>query len=135
MRSKWFGLFGILLALWLVAGPLTGTALADTEQGNAHAGHDMSTMDQSDQTGEHNMNQTDGVNMDKTSQDSHGGYDAGSSESHGSTEGGHESDDGHGGADQDPNSPPNWSVIYGFGAFNVLVILAAALLKGKSIGR
>lgn len=83
------------------------------------------------------MNQTDGVNMDKTSQDSHGGHDAGSSEDHGSTEGGYESDGGHGGhggAAQDPNTPPNWSVIYGFGAFNVLVILAAALLKGKSIG-
>ncbi|MEW6696286.1 MAG: hypothetical protein ACOY35_03325 [Bacillota bacterium] len=125
------------MALWLVAGPLTGIAPAATEHGDTHAGHDMGTMDHSDQTGGHNMNQTDGVNMDKTSQDSHGGHDAGSSEDHGSTEGGYESDGGHGGhggAAQDPNTPPNWSVIYGFGAFNVLVILAAALLKGKSIG-
>lgn len=107
------------MALWFFAGPLAGSALA-TENDAAPAGHDMSTMNQSDQASGHDMNNMDGMDMEGTSQEGSEGHDASNGE-------------GHDGAAQDSNTPPNWPVIYGFGAFNLLVILAAALLKGKSV--
>lgn len=113
-------LFGMMLAFMLLAGPLAGGALAAGDHGDAPAGQDMSTMNQSDQMSGHDMNNMDGMDMDGMSQDSPGGHD--------SANGG-----GHGGEPQDPNTPPNWPVIYGFGGFNLLVILAAALLKNKGV--
>ena len=139
MRSKWFGLFGILLAFMLLAGPLAGGALAAGDHGDAQAGHDMSTMNQSDQTSGHDMNDMEGMSHDSSASESggnlggdhdsaNGSHDSGSSGGHDSTSSG-----GHGGEPQDPNTPPNWPVIYGFGGFNLLVILAAALLKNKGV--
>lgn len=144
MRSKWFRLFGIILALMLVTGILAGNALAATAGGDAHARHDMSATDSSDQHSGHDMNNMEGMNMDEMSQESSGGH-AGHGDSSGdhdsssgshnyTSNGGHDSGSGgHGGGAQDPNTPPNWPVIYGFGAFNLLVIIAAALMKNKGL--
>jgi len=99
MSAKCYGLFGLILGLMLLAGPIAGGALAAENQSGTHVGHDMSTMNQSDQ-----MN----------------GHDMESMSIHGS---------GHGGAAEDSNTPPNWLVIYSFGVLNLLVIVAAGILK------
>ncbi len=138
MRLKWFGLFGILLAFMLVAGPLVGSAMAAGDHEDPHAGHDMSTMNHSDQTSEHDMHDMEGMSQDGSASEhegtaggdqgsSHSSHDLGAKDGHDSTSG------GHGGESQDPNTPPNWPVIYGFGAFNLLVLIAAALLKNKGV--
>ncbi|GAB6180835.1 hypothetical protein JCM14036_21540 [Desulfotomaculum defluvii] len=152
MRSKWFVLFGIILALTLMAGPLAIGALAAGDHEDPQAGHDMSTMDSSDPHYGHDMS-----NIDSSSEHSqhdgaadgynsagsgtgHEGHESSGGSVHDTSGSSHDSGDngghdfgsgGHGGAPQDPNTPPNWPVIYGFGAFNLLVILAAALLKNK----
>lgn len=111
MRSKWFGLFGFMLALFLVAGPLAGDVMAASDSGGSASGHDMSTMNQSGQ----DMSNMDGMN----SQDNSG------------SSGSHDSNSGGGG--ESAGDTINWPVIYGFGAFNLLVIIIAALLKNKSV--
>jgi len=113
MSAKCYGLFGLILGLMLLAGPIAGGALAAENQVGTYAGHDMSTMNQSDQMNGHDMstmNQADQMN----------GHDMESMSIHSS---------GHGGVAKDPNTPPNWPVIYSFGALNLLVIIVASILK------
>ncbi|GAB6179899.1 hypothetical protein JCM14036_12180 [Desulfotomaculum defluvii] len=158
-RSKWVGLFGIILALVLVTCPFVGSALAAADDSDPHAGHDMSTMNNSEQqSNDHDMSNMDSTNEteistdnssghsqhDSTSNDVHssagsgshdsssgGGHDS-SGSSHDSGGDRHEASGGHGEGSGDPNTPPNWPVIYGFGAFNLLVIIAAAIMKTKA---
>ncbi|WP_143147851.1 hypothetical protein [Desulforamulus hydrothermalis] len=118
----------------------------------------MNTMSEPSQTNEHDMNNMENMTHDSSasghegntggdhgsqdgshesigsSHDSRGSVHDASESSHDSGDsGGHNSGSGgHGRAPQDPDTPPNWPVIYGFGAFNLLVILAAALLKTKA---
>lgn len=79
----------VMVALLVIAPLATGALAASDVPGDPHAGHDMSTMNQSDMS---SANQAD----------PNAGHDM---------------------------SSVNWPVIYGFAAFNLLVIIAAALLK------
>lgn len=124
MRFKFFSLFGFLLALFLVAGPLVGNVLAASDSGGA-SDHDMSTMNQSGQNSVQDMDNMDGMKMDDIN--SHNGSDNG---------GGHEATNGgHGEGSQEANTPPNWPLIYGFLGFNALVIITAFLMKNRGVHR
>lgn len=131
MRRNLFGtLLGLLLVALLVTVPLAGAALAVSDTGDNSAGHDMSTMNQSDQNSGHDMSNMDGMDMGGTNTNDSSAGD------HGSSGGGdHDSagSGGHGESTGDANTPPNWPVIYGFGAVNLLVIIIAALLKNKNV--
>lgn len=143
LRTRWFGLLGFLLALFLVAGPLAGDLLAASDvSSDPHAGHDMSTMNDSGQSnGDMHDTNVQGANAhdnpgvgNQHEGTSTGGHGSSETELDNSSNEGHDSGSGgHGESKGDPSAPPNWPVIYGFGAFNLLVIIIAALLKNKSV--
>lgn len=115
MRRNLLGnLLGLVFVALLVTVPLVAGAFAVSDApSDPHAGHDMSTMNQSDMS---TTNQADQL----------AGHGSGSGNNHDSSNYG-----GHGEGEASADTPPNWPVIYGFGAFNLLVIIAAALMKNR----
>ena len=92
-------------------------------EADPHVGHDMSTMDHSG--GNHNLQESEDHSQHHTEPDN---QPAGSSGAH---EQGH---DGHGQEIPRSEAPPNRTLLYGFGALNLLVILTAFILKKTSAG-
>ncbi|AEG58784.1 hypothetical protein Desru_0498 [Desulforamulus ruminis DSM 2154] len=120
VRPKVFvGIITFILMALLVQGSI---GWADGG-GDPHAGHDMSTMDHSG--GSHNLQESEDHSQHSTVPDN---PPAGFSGTH---EQGH---DGHGQETPQTEAPPNWTLLYGFGALNLLVILTAFIMKKTSAG-
>jgi hypothetical protein len=94
---------------------------ADIAHSDPHAGHNMSSTDQADTEAEHDMSNLNGVegNTDDQHADADNGSSGYGSENHSS----------HGESEVGINTPPYWTAISAFGAFNLLVIIVAGFLK------
>nr|WP_315990145.1 hypothetical protein [Desulforamulus aquiferis] len=126
---------------------MAGNVLASPDSsGNPHAGHDMSNVNSTKVQEElshdnHGIIDNQGVTSSHDHSTTSGGHDSANdheanNDGHDTNNAGHghgSNSEGHGESKGDPNAPPNWSAIYGFGAFNLLVIIIAAVLKFKTV--
>ncbi|MCL5781623.1 MAG: hypothetical protein M1119_12210 [Firmicutes bacterium] len=134
MRLKLLGnILGLVLVALLITVPLGQMFWQQVmPPSDPHAGHDMSTMNQSDMSSANQADPNAGHDMNNMNQ-----AEGDASEQHANSgdSAGHGSGNSNSHDSGNINTPPNWPVIYGFGAFNLLVIIAAALLKNRGIQR